>query len=258
MYKPLIGVAAAIAITTAMDANGLIAFSALPLFPLMALMWWLDRLSRREAGFILGRAADYVPALLYPLVVMGVLAGVAAATGALDLSQADSSKAARDTAIVALSTFLIAIVTEEGFFRGWLWGSLARGGLSPAAILGWTSLAFMLWHVSAILLSRDFGVPAPQVPVFLLNAAMLGAVWGLLRHVSGSVLVSSACHGLWNGLAYVLFGFGTHSGALGIADTALYGPEVGLLGLGLNLLCLAGLWLFYRDRFRSQAMIVSG
>ncbi|MGO9210031.1 MAG: hypothetical protein ACLPXM_00545 [Terriglobales bacterium] len=34
---PILGVLAAIAVTTAMDANGLSAFSALPLFPLMAL-----------------------------------------------------------------------------------------------------------------------------------------------------------------------------------------------------------------------------
>lgn len=70
--------------------------------------------------------------------------------------------------------------------------------------------------------------------MFLVNAAVLGANWGLLRSLSGSVVVASVSHGLWNGMAYALFGFGTHVGALGIQDTSLYGPEVGVLGLGLN------------------------
>jgi hypothetical protein len=45
-------------------------------------------------------------------------------------------------------------------------------------------------------------------------------------------------HGLWNGLAYTLFGYGTKVGALGIRHTAIYGPEVGLIGLAVNALVL--------------------
>ena len=76
----------------------------------------------------------------------------------------------------------------------------------------------------------------------MLNAAVMGLIWGLLRSSSGSILVSSISHGLWNGGAYVLFGYGTTLGALGIHETAIYGPEVGFLGLGLNLLFAAALW----------------
>ena len=57
----------------------------------------------------------------------------------------------------------------------------------------------------------------------------MGAAWGLLRWISGSVIVASLSHGAWNGLVYALFGFGTRVGALGVQDTALFGPEVGVL-----------------------------
>jgi hypothetical protein len=78
----------------------------------------------------------------------------------------------------------------------------------------------------------------------------------MLRVISGSVVVASVGHGLWNGFAYVLFGFGTKAGALGIEDTVLYGPEVGWLGLGLNLLFVLGLWHWHR-RAQAPASIVS-
>jgi membrane protease YdiL (CAAX protease family) len=82
----------------------------------------------------------------------------------------------------------------------------------------------------------------------MINAAVMGAVWGLLRCISGSVIVASLSHGLWNGMDYVCFGFGTKIGALGIKNTALYGPEVGVLGLALNIAFLAALWRWWKLR----------
>ena len=69
-----------------------------------------------------------------------------------------------------------------------------------------------------------------------------------MRMRSGSIVVSSVSHGLWNGGAYVLFGYGQKVGALGIADTSFFGPENGLLGLALNLVFLAVVvrWPFSR------------
>ena len=40
MRKPILGVLAAIAVTTLLDANDLSVFSALPLAPLMFWFWW--------------------------------------------------------------------------------------------------------------------------------------------------------------------------------------------------------------------------
>jgi hypothetical protein len=144
--------------------------------------------------------------------------------------------------LVAGSTIPVALLTEEGFFRGWLWASLKRAGTSAIATLILTSVAFALWHWSSVLLQTGYNPPLAQVPTFMLNAAVLGAIWGMLRLLSGSLVVASVSHGVWNGLAYVLFGYGSHTGALGISNTAIFGPEIGVFGLVLNLVVAAALW----------------
>jgi hypothetical protein len=96
-------------------------------------------------------------------------------------------------------------------------------------------------------------VPAAEIPVYLVNATLLGLIWGMLRLVSGSILVPSVSHALWNGLDHPLFGIGENSGALGIQQTHLFGPEVGLLGMVVNLVFAGFLYLvFYR---RSMAKV---
>ena len=242
LTRPILGVLGAIVITTTMDATGLSAFSALPLFPLMGVFWYLERLPRRSMGFAWGRWRHYGLAALYPILVLGTITLISTAARVVDLSQTNWNKAWLNLALVIISTILVAILTEEGFFRGWLWGSLGRAGETPTRILVWTSVAFSLWHVSAVALKTGFNLPSAQIPVFLVNAAVLGAIWGLLRRLSGSVVVASVSHGVWNGMTYVLFGYGTRVGALGIEDTAFYGPEVGVLGLGLNIVFLVALW----------------
>lgn len=243
---PIIGVVVAIGATTTMDATGLSTFSALTLLPLMFLFWYLDRLSSGSIGFKLAGWRDYGLALLFPLVAIGLVAIAAAIAGAMNFSNTNWNKAALNLIIISISTFLVAIVTEEGFFRGCLWSSLRNRGMKEARIVIWTSIAFALWHISAATIDPDFKPPLGQVPIFLLNAAVLGAAWGILRAISGSILVSSASHGLWNGLAYVFFGFGTKHGALGIANSALFGPEVGVLGLIMNALVTFALWRWWK------------
>jgi uncharacterized protein len=248
LWRPILGVLVAIAITTTMDANGLSAFSALPLFPLMAFFWYLERLPKQGMGFVWGRKHDYGIAILHPLCVLGAMTIVSFVTGVVDFSHTNWRKALLNLILVSCSTFLVAIVTEEGFFRGWLWASLERAGLKPPPVLIWSSVAFSLWHLSAVSLKTGFDIPAAQIPVFMVNAAVMGAVWGLLRWISGSVIVASLSHGLWNGMDYVFFGFGTKIGALGIKNTALYGPEVGVIGLALNIVFFAALWRWWKLR----------
>jgi uncharacterized protein len=249
LRPPLLGVLAAIAVTTSMDAKGLTAFSALPLFPLLAAFWYLQRFSRTAVGFTLGRWRHFGIAACYPLLVLGTVALVAIASGATSVSVPSWRKALLNIALVTISTALIAPLTEEGFFRGWLWASLQRAGRSPTQALLWSSVAFSLWHLSWVTLTAD-KLPPAQIPVFICNAAVIGSIWGLMRWNSGSVIVASVSHGLWNGLDYVLFGFGTKVGVLGIANTALFGPEVGILGLAVNLLFAAGLYAVWRRQAR--------
>jgi hypothetical protein len=87
----------------------------------------------------------------------------------------------------------------------------------------------------------------------MINAAVIGAIFGLLRWMSGSVIVASVSHGVWNGGAYALFGFGIKTGALGIKNTAMYGPEIGLIGLALNVMFVVALWALVRRAWGRSA-----
>ncbi len=236
------GVALAIAITTTMDATGYTMFSALPLFPLAAVFWYLSKTSRREVGLVWGRMSDYAIALAYPLTVLGLAWAIAAVSGATATGDSDWMKALANVGLMSTTGVIMVLITEEGFFRGWLWAALARTGQSETRALIFTSLAFTLWHVSAISLDTGFDVPAAQIPIFLVNATLIGGIFGMLRMYSGSVVVASVGHAVWNGIDYPLFGFGEKAGALGIAATDIFGPEVGIVGLGLNLVFAAVLW----------------
>jgi membrane protease YdiL (CAAX protease family) len=224
-----------------MDASGLSLFSALPLFPLMVLFWYWEGVSRVGIGLVWGQLRTYGLALLHPVVVLGLLALAASFNGAIHLDTNKWHRAWLGVAVGVIPGVLVLIVTEEGFFRGWLWASLKRAGQSDGTVLAWSTVAFTAWHLSPIFLDTDFKPPLAQAPILLLNVAVLGAIWGMLRIISGSVVVGSLGHSVWNVIAYGFFGLGTKVGALGIQETAIYGPEVGILGLVLNLLFLAAL-----------------
>ena len=242
-YTPAIaGTSAAILVTTAMDANGLAVFSALPLIPLTALLWYLQKFSRAEIGLAVGHVRGYGLAVSYPLIVLGLAAGLAFAAGATDTTDTDWNKTFINIGLMSSIGIVMGLVTEEGFFRGWLWATLQRAGQSDMQVLLWTSAAFTAWHVSAIALDTGFDLPAAEIPVYLVNAMLLGLIWGMLRMLTGSIVVPSVSHAVWNGVDYPLFGFGEKVGALGIQQTHIYGPEVGLVGIVLNGLFAAALY----------------
>ena len=248
------GLAAAILITTAMDATGYSALSALPLLPLSCLFWLLQRFSRQEIGLVWGPARFYALALAYPALVLGAIAAIAYGFGAIDTSNADWNKTLLNAGLMSSVGALVVLMTEEGFFRGWLWAALRRAGHSELRVLIVSTLGFTAWHISAISLDTGFDIPAEEIPIYLVNATLIGAVFGLFRVISGSVIVPSLCHAVWNGIDYPFFGFGEKVGALGIQQTHIYGPEVGVLGIGLNLaflaflLRLSGIQLFEKAR----------
>jgi len=249
MLPAVAGLAVAIAITTTMDATGYSMFSALPLFPLSALFWYLQKFSRAEIGLTWGPPYAYGVALAYPAVVLSLIGLIAFLAGAVDTSEADWNKAFLNMAIMSSTGVIMVTITEEGFFRGWLWASLKRAGKSDTHVLVWTSLAFTAWHISAISLDTGFDVPANEIPIFLINATLLGLIWGLLRQVSGSVVVAAVCHSVWNAIDYPLFGFGEKVGALGIEQTHIFGPEVGVVAVAVNAVVVAALFYkFSRNR----------
>ena len=71
LWAAIAGTLAAIALTTTMDATGYTMFSALPLFPLAGLFWFLQRFSRQEIGLLWGQVRYYGLALAYPIFVLG-------------------------------------------------------------------------------------------------------------------------------------------------------------------------------------------
>ncbi len=237
-----LGVVIAIAITTTMDATGYSMFSALPLFPLAGLFWFLQKIPRKEIGLIWGKLYMYGLALIYPVLVLGLVAAIALMSGAVDTSATDWNKTLLNIALGSSVGVIMVLITEEGFFRGWLWASLKKAGQTDTQVLVWTTVAFTLWHISAISLDTGFDLPADEIPVYLVNATMIGAVFGMLRMASGSVVVASVCHAVWNGIDYPLYGFGEKVGALGIEQTHIYGPEVGFLGIALNFIFVVVLW----------------
>ena len=106
MKSPIVGVLVAIAVTTAMDANGLSAFSALPLLPLMILFAYREQFSMRRLGFSWGQWRHYGLAALYPAVVLSLVTLISACAGAIDISQTDWRKAGINCALIGISTIL--------------------------------------------------------------------------------------------------------------------------------------------------------
>jgi membrane protease YdiL (CAAX protease family) len=254
MNKPwlpaLSGVMAAILITSVMDATGYSMFSALPLFLLAALFWYLQKFSRIEIGLTWGGLRHHAAALAYPAAVLGTITVVAYFSGAINTAETDWNKTWQNMALMSSTGIIGVLITEEGFFRGWLWAALKRAGQSDLMTLVWSSVAFTVWHISAISLDTGFDIPAGEIPIYLVNATIIGGVFGLLRMASGSVVVASVCHAVWNGIDYPLFGFGEKVGALGIEQTQIYGPEVGLLGIVVNLVFAMLLWRWLSGKQR--------
>ena len=184
-------------------------------------------------------------AIAYPLLVLGIAAAIASISGAIDTSFTDWNKTFTNIGLMSSTGIIMVMITEEGFFRGWLWASLKRAGQSDKAILLWTTFAFVLWHVSAISPDTGLELPARAIPIYMINGTILGLFWGIMRMVSGSVLVPAVSHAVWNGIDYPLFGFGEKVGAPGITQTHLYGPEVGVLGIVPGMAFLVLIWRRY-------------
>ena len=254
---PALGIFAAIATNAIANAGDRPGVGALLLFPVLGIFWYLTRFSRREMGFVPGPPRYYGLGLLHPVLVLGLIALIAWLTGAVDIQNPNWSKIALDFAVTALLTALVAILTEDGFFRGWLWVALQRTGLNEQRVVLVAGIAFGVWHLPFALLASGYD-PLSEVPLFVTNSSIIGIAWGLLRLGSGSVVVPAVTHGIWNSAVYVLFNFGAETGELGIHNTSTFGPEAGWLGLVLNLGYAAGLWLWYRRTEPMRAVPEAG
>ena len=209
-------------------------------------VWGILRLTRHEIGFALGDGRSYLVALAYVIIIIGLVALGAWAANLIDLSGFSAATSARRLALNFLATFVLALITEDGFFRGALWGSCVRAGFSPTKTLIWTSVAFGLWHLAVPILEPDFAQSLSKVPQYVIGSTAFGVAMGLLRLRSGSVVVPSACHALWNATVYTFFGAGQKTGQLGINDPTIWDPERGYAGLGLAIIAAIALWMWIK------------
>jgi membrane protease YdiL (CAAX protease family) len=100
-------------------------------------------------------------------------AAIAGFFGAIDSSEADWDKTLFNIGIMSSTGVIMVMITEEGFFRGWLWASLKRSGKAYTQVLVWTTLVFVIWHLSAVALDMGFDLPAKEIPIFLINGIIL-------------------------------------------------------------------------------------
>jgi membrane protease YdiL (CAAX protease family) len=254
---PVFGSAGAIVISPLLSlATGEGVIYNLWLAVMLAILWAGQKLTRREVGLAAGDRTSYLVAIAYVAGIVGLVALAAWATNAIDLSAYSAATVARRISLNFLVTLALTLITEDGFFRGALWGSCERAGFSPAKTIVWTSVAFGLWHLAVPLIDPDFAQSATKVPQYVLGSTAFGVAMGLLRLRSGSVVVPSACHALWNATVYTLFGAGEKTGQLGIADHRILDPERGYAGLVLAILGAVVLWWWVRPA-RAPAALAS-
>jgi membrane protease YdiL (CAAX protease family) len=246
LLLPILGSIAVLAVSPVIVLlTGKINLYALILLPLTLLLWALTKLSPKKMGISLGRPRIYIISLLYPALVMGLSGLTAWLAGGIQVKEISAIPVINRVLILFLLYFIGSLLTEEGFFRGWLWGVLERGGFMLRVKLLWTAGLFSLWHyVVTTGISSESRLPMTIVPIYLGNIFLIGLILGLLRQTSGSILVPSVAHGLWNALLYPLFGVGEITGMFTITSPQLFDPERGFLGLGLNLIVFVLLWRY--------------
>ena len=250
---PLIASVGAIAISPLLLlTTGQGALYNLWLAVMMIALWAGQRLTKREIGIAGGDRQSYFIALAYALGIIGCVALGAWATHLIDLKDYSATTVVRRLSLNFLVTFVLALFTEEGFFRGALWGSCIRAGYSPAKTVIWTSVAFGLWHFAVPIIDPDFAQPLGKVPQYVIGSTVFGVAMGLLRLRSRSIIVPSLCHALWNASVYTLFGAGEKIGQLGISDPTVWDPERGYAGLVLAIVAAALLWWWVKPSFISD------
>lgn len=98
--------------------------------------------------------------------------------------------------VTLLAVVLLAPVTEEILFRGWLWESLSERFSVETSWLA-TSAAFGALHV--VLLQP----PPSSIPVMLAAYTAMGMLFGFARWAAG-VLMAISVHGIGNAAIFML------------------------------------------------------
>ncbi|MCK9150512.1 CPBP family intramembrane glutamic endopeptidase [Methanobacterium alcaliphilum] len=213
------------------------------LFPLILIFAYWTKMNAAELGLVFGKRKEYLIAIAYPLIsalIVITLATISGHIGPINLSF---------TALIAFlglffTTLILTVTTEEGFFRGWLFGVMEKYEFSSKSIILLTALAFTIWHIPLFFIGTGMEGAYNMIPLYLSTVFTGGAIMGTIRYRSGSIITSSLSHTIWNSVNYTLFGFGTSVGILGIMPINIFDPERGYLGLVINALFLIIFWYY--------------
>jgi len=216
---------------------------SLVIFPIILILVHLTKLSFKELGLTSGTLKDYGTAVLYPLSIAVPIIILAYLTGNLG-TISYNAEVPGNVALLFFTTLILAVATEEGFFRGWMFGILEREKVNPQLIILLTAVAFSLWHAPLFFLDPGFASNMGMIPLYLGGGVIAGMIFGLLRYQSGSIIVPSFSHALWNTTTYTLFGVGSGIGLLGIQMTNVFDMERGILGMVFSIILLSALWYF--------------
>ena len=243
-YIPLLGFIIALVITAlAPFLTGKENLQATLLFPIILIFAYYTKMNAKDLGLIFSKRKEYFIAMAYPLISTLIVISLATITD--NLGQINITFATLTAFLVLFfSTLILTVTTEEGFFRGWLFGIMEKYDYTPKLIIVLTSLAFAIWHIPLFFLGGGLGGAYNLIPLYLSTVFTGGAIMAIIRYRSGSIIVSSLSHTIWNSVNYILFGFGTAVGVLGITPITIFDPERGFLGLGINVLFLIIFWYY--------------
>jgi membrane protease YdiL (CAAX protease family) len=143
-------------------------------------------------------------------------------------------------------------VTEELIFRGYVRFTLEKVFSAKLVLL-----------VSALLFGLSRLVMVSSGLLGLVSAIFAGLILGMLYLVTGSLWVPIAAHFAWIFTESYIFSFPSHGivpeGLLrlkyfpGLLLDGSYGPQAGLLALGIFVVVAVCLWLFARKRLQGDA-----
>jgi hypothetical protein len=129
-YLPISASILAIGVTTYMDFSGYFLFSALPLFLITLIFWLIQKQSLIEIGLQFGMLSYYTIAVLYPIFVLGAAFLIAFLFGDISINF-NARKDILNLSAGLLTGPIMLLITEEGFFRDWLWGAFKKSGSTP-------------------------------------------------------------------------------------------------------------------------------
>ncbi len=140
--------------------------------------WGLFRPTWRQMGIRGGQMRHYAIATAYVIAVIASCTLIAILSGDVASEPVDVRATAKTFSLILTTTFVVVFLTEEGFFRGVLWGGCETRKLESKWTFGLTAFAFASWHIYLPFVEPEFAMAAWQVPIYLSNALLLSLCWG--------------------------------------------------------------------------------